>query len=169
MLQPGGRRELVQDDVIRELDQGDRYRRWVLAGNQNAHALMPHLSDRLDESCDEVGAVDVLVRLVEHDQLVEMLTAATCLGEQLHQHDEEAERLVLLDELVTKVDDDQTSRADEAGELGIVVDVVTGEVESLLGKLLDMVRHARVGHPCRMTSSLRSLRCARMIRVSWRM
>ena len=34
------------------------------------------------------------------------------LGEHLEEHDEEAERLVLLDELVAQVDDDEATRAE---------------------------------------------------------
>ena len=78
-------------------------------------ALVPHLAHDFDEASHEVRALDVLVGLVEHDELVERLRRPryVTVGEELEQHDEEAERLVLLDELVAEVDDDEAARADD--------------------------------------------------------
>ena len=57
------------------------------------------------------SALDVLVGPVEYDELVERalhprLVAIRRVSEELEEHNEEAECLVLLDELVAEVDDD---------------------------------------------------------------
>jgi 5-methylcytosine-specific restriction enzyme subunit McrC len=73
---------------------------------------VPHLADDLDETGDEVGALDVLVGLVEHDELVELAALVGDFGEKLEQDHEEPEGLVLLHELVAQVDDDEAAGAD---------------------------------------------------------
>ena len=54
------------------------------------------------------------------------------VGEELEQHDEEAEGFVLLDELVAEVDDDEAARADLVLQANRVVDVLARELEAHL-------------------------------------
>ena len=101
----------MKDDLARELDERDRHRRRILAGDHDACALVAHLANDFDQSSDEVRALDVFVGLIEYDELVERaldprLVAILCVSEELEEHNEEAECLVLLDELVAEVDDD---------------------------------------------------------------
>ena len=105
---------------------------------------MPHLADDLDEPSHEVRALDVLVGLVEHDELVELAALEGDLGEELEQHDEQPEGLVLLHELVAKIDDHEPAGADDLAEVCVVVDELLGEIEAAACQFLDVVRHARV-------------------------
>ena len=126
VLEPGWRVELVEDDLARKFDQRYGYGRRILARDHDACTLVPHLSHDFDKASHEVGALDVLVGLVEDDQLVERRFPVCRSGirEQLEQDHEESEGLILLDELVAQVDDDEPARVDQFAQAGAVVDVL---------------------------------------------
>ena len=78
---------------------------------------MAHLAYNLDETRHKVRALDVLVGLVEHDELVEralraLRIAILRVGEELEEHDEQPERFILLDKLVAEVHYDKAPRPD---------------------------------------------------------
>ena len=52
----------MQDDLRGQFDQGDGNRRRVLAGDQDAGPLVPHLPHDSHQTRHEVRAFDVLVR-----------------------------------------------------------------------------------------------------------
>ena len=91
---------------------------------------MSHLAHNLDQPSNEVGAVDILVRFVEDDQLVEPTALVRGLGEHLKQNDEEPQRLVLLDEFVPEIDDDETPGTQDVRQSTGVVDVVLRELKA---------------------------------------
>ena len=65
------------------------------------------------------------------------------IGEELEKHHEKAESLVLLDELVAKVDDDQAARTDLVLQADRVVDVLAREFEPRLRHVLQVVGQRR--------------------------
>jgi len=71
-----------------EFDQADGHRRRILAGDHDAHPLVPHFTDNRDQPGNQVRALDVLVSLVKNHQLVEATPIHPCVGKQLEQHDE---------------------------------------------------------------------------------
>jgi hypothetical protein len=83
------------------------------------------------------------MRLVEHDQVVERLALVPGVGEQLQEDHEQAQRLVLLDELVPQIDDEKPAGPDEVAEPGGVVQVLPGEFEAGPRQLLSTRSHKR--------------------------
>ena len=109
-LNHAGELNPVKNDLRRKLDQGSGDRRGILRRNHDAGSLVAHLAYDFDQAGNEVGAADVLVGLVEHHELVEPAALVGGVGKHLQQNDEQSEGLVLVDELVSEIDDHEASR-----------------------------------------------------------
>ena len=141
VLEPRRGIEAVQDDERREFDDGVGQRGRILRGDEHGDALVPHLADHVYDVAGEVGIVHVLVRLVEDNQLVigairRGRPLAPGVGEDVEHHHEEAQRLVLLDELVAQVHNDQPPRMQHRGQAAGIVHELRGEVQTDAGNRL---------------------------------
>src|SRR4051812_36709722 len=93
---------------------------------------MPRLPDRLHDLGDHLRFAEVFVRLIEDHQTIEWGTFAASPREDPHEDDEQDERFVLLDPLISKVDDHGAARAEEAREVSLVGYVFVREGETVL-------------------------------------
>lgn len=81
------------------------------------------------------------------------------VGKQLHEDNEQTQRLILPDVVIPQIDDDQASGPYQILEPRIVVDVLCGQIQSVIGQLLE-----RVGQR---TARLRAGWCAASDRHGW--
>ncbi len=120
--------KFVENDLARQLDQRYRHRWRILARHHDARALVSHLTHDFNDTGYKVRTPDVLMSLVKNDELVERLPVVSHVSEELEQHNEKAERLILLDELIPEVDDHKSPRTDHIAEMHSIIDIFGGEI-----------------------------------------
>ena len=111
----------------------------VLRGHHDRRSLVAHLAHDLDQSATRSWLSMYLWGLVEDDELVEPPALVGGLGEQLQQHDEQPEGLVLLDELVPKIHDHEPAGPQDVGQALGIDDVVLRELQPQQGEVLQIV------------------------------
>jgi hypothetical protein len=93
--------------------------------------LVDHLAHDFNEACYKIRVLNVFMRFIKNNELVERFPCISYIREELEQNDEEAERLIFFDELVPEIDNHKSSRTNHLPKMCVIVDIFGCEIQSL--------------------------------------